>query len=384
MRVLHLIPSLTRGGAERQLLQLVCEDGAARSHSIVTMMDCSTNQNYKVESGKALVTGLGMRRGVPSLHGLWRMCKLIRDLKPDVLHSWMYHANLLGLLAASLMRVPLLIWGIRCSDMDFSRYSALSRLVFRLNALTSDIPSIIVVNSRRGISFHSEMGFSTRRMTFIPNGIDTKKFKPDVSARPALLEELKCDKRALLVGHFARYDPMKDHETFLLAAQAIRRAVPRVHFVLAGDGVGPGNEALTALIRKHDLTDCMSLLGPRDDVPRLMAALDLFCSSSAFGEGFSNTLGEAMASGVACVATNVGDTEVILGEGGLVVPARRPNELAQECIRMLQLEPEARAKIGRSATERVIDRFGISKSCEEYSQMYYRLVTNRVSAKDAQ
>ena len=374
LRILHLIPSLRYGGAENQLLQIVRHLSArGHEHSIVTMLEPDLDNAMPLDPARIHVKSLRMRRGTPSLAGFSNFCRLLRSERPQILHTWMYHANLLGLVAGKIAGVPNIVWAIRCSDMDFSKYSLLSRLVFNTGAVLSRWPDVIVFNSRAGIAVHSQHGFANRDIEFIPNGIETRRFRPDADARASVRNELGCGTSDMLVGHFARFDPMKDQATFIRGAALIRRTVPAVRFLMAGTGVTAQNAALVGMLRQANLLDCFSLLGVRSDIPRLMAALDLFCSTSAFGEGFSNVVGEAMASGVPCVVTNVGDSAEIVGDSELVVPPGDPNAFAQACVRILVMPADHRARIGLNSTERIRENFELQIVHAQYEALYQRL-----------
>lgn len=374
MRILHLIPSLRHGGAENQLLQMVRHRSArGHEHSIVTMLEPDPDDALPLDTARIHVKTLRMRRGVPSPAGFSDFCRLLRSEKPQILHTWMYHANLLGLVAGKIAGVPNIVWAIRCSDMDFSKYSLLSRLVFNSGAVLSRWPDVIVFNSRAGIAVHSQHGFANRDMEFIPNGIETRRFRPDAEARASVRNELGCGTSDMLVGHFARFDPMKDHETFIRGAGLIRRTVPAVRFLMAGNGVTSKNVVLMDMLRQANLQDCFDLLDVRSDIPRLMAALDLFCSTSSFGEGFSNVVGEAMASGVPCVVTNVGDSAEIVGDTGLVVPPRDSAAFARACVEILMMPADDRARLGLNSTNRIRENFQLQIVHEQYEALYQRL-----------
>ena len=374
MRILHLIPSLRYGGAENQLLQMVRYPSAAGlEHSIVTMLEPERDDASPLDTGRIRVNTLRMQRGMPSLAGFSDFCRLLRSEKPAILHTWMYHANVLGLVAGKVVGVPNIVWAIRCSDMDFSKYSLLSRVVFRTGAVLSRWPDVIVFNSRAGIAVHSQHGFANPHIEFIPNGIETSRFRPDADAKASVRHELGCRASDILVGHFARFDPMKDHDTFIRGAGLIRQTVPDVRFIMAGSGATSQNTALMDMLRHANLVDCFYLLGMRADTPRLMAALDLFCSTSAFGEGFSNVVGEAMASGVRCVVTNVGDSAQIVGDTGCVVPPRDPAAFAHACVTLLTMPADERSRMGLDSAQRIREHFELRNVHEQYRSLYRRL-----------
>jgi glycosyltransferase involved in cell wall biosynthesis len=263
----------------------------------------------------------------------------------------------------------MLCWNIRCSDMDMSRYSHLSRLVLRVLAGLSGCPDLVVVNSEAGRRLHEKLGYSPRRWEIVPNGFDLNRFHPDAAARRSLREELSIAPDSLLIGLVARHDPMKDHQTFLEAAGLVARERSDVHFVLVGHGINRHNAQLAELISRLALEEQIHLLDERGDIPRLMAALDILALSS-LGEGFPNVVGEAMACGIPCVVTDVGDAADVVGETGIVVPPRDPKAMADAWKKLLGLPASKRQSLGRDARRRVEDSFSIQSVARRYEQLY--------------
>jgi glycosyltransferase involved in cell wall biosynthesis len=372
--VAHLITGLGTGGAERQLARLAATGGGEFTHMVISMTDLGPVGEQMRRAGIE-VHALGMRRGRISPSGVGRLVGLLRRSRPVLLQTWLYHADLLGVLAAPLAGVGTVVWNLRCSDMDFARYSRLSALVVRLSARLSGLPAAVVHNSQAGRRAHERLGYHPRRWQYIANGFDTEDFRPDPEARSHVRSELGIGADAPLVGLMARYDPMKDHATFLSAASRLAAHDPTVHFVLAGAGVEPGNADLERQIATEGLQGKVSLLGRRDDMPRLCAGLDLAVSSSAFGEGFPNSLGEALACGVCCVATDVGDAAEIIAEAGRTVPARDPAALADAMAEMLAMPSDQREALGRQARARVAQDYGIAAIVGRYAALYGDLLS---------
>jgi glycosyltransferase involved in cell wall biosynthesis len=286
----------------------------------------------------------------------------------------MYHANLLGVIAGKLAGVPHIVWNIRSSNIDFSHYRRLTRWTVFLGARLSGFVDAVIVNSEVGRSVHRAWGYHNARMIVIPNGFNIDHLKPDPSARGSVRAELGVRQDTLLIGLIARYHPRKDHASFLNAAALLCRREPLVHYLLAGDGVALENSELSHLVRENGLERHIHLLGRRRDIPRLTAALDIATSSSAFGEGFSNAVGEAMACGVPCVVTDVGDAADIVGDTGSVVPAGNPEALARGLADMMDLGPDGRKALGQRARQRVEARFSQARMVEAYESLYERLV----------
>lgn len=372
LTVAHLITTLERGGAEAMLAKLVRAQAPLGVRSLVISLTGPGVYGPELEREGVAVWSLGMRRGVPEPAALLRLVGILRRERPQLLQSWLYHADLLALLAAPLAGVPKLCWNIRCSDMDMSRYSRLSRWLLRLLARLSGRPDAVLVNSEAGLQLHQRLGYRPRSWQVIANGFDIGRYRPDPAARREIRAELGLSEDHLAVGLIARFDPMKDHAGFLAAAAQVAQRLPQARFVLAGREVEPGNPAFAAA-SSGALAGRVSLLGPRSDVPRLMAALDLCCLGSAFGEGFPNVVGEAMACGVPCVATDVGDASRVIGETGRVVPPGNPAALAAALTELLDSPPETRRRLGAAARQRIEDEFSIEIIARRYLDLYRRL-----------
>jgi glycosyltransferase involved in cell wall biosynthesis len=373
IRVLFVTTGLDTGGAELMLYRLIAGlDRATFACSVVSLTDCGPTA-AKLRALGVPVQALGMRRGVPDPRAVPRLARWMRRLAPDVVQTWMYHADLIGGLAARLAGRRALAWSLRQSTLD-ARTSKRSTVwtVRACAPLSRFVPARIVCCSEASRRVHVAAGYTSRKMLVIPNGFDVGAFRPDPGVRVAVRRELSVPDDALLVGLVARWDPQKDHATFLRAAARVAARCP-AQFVLCGEGVTSDNAVLAGWIEAAGLGGRCHLLGSRDDMPRLTAALDVACSASAYGEGFSNVLGEAMACEVVCVATDVGDAALIVGDTGRVVPPRDAAALAAALGEVLALDPGARAQLGRAARARVQQQFDLSTCVARYAALYSRL-----------
>jgi len=340
---------------------------------VVSMADLGLVAD-SIQSRKIPVFSLGMRLGRPSLGGFLRFYRILREECPEIVQTWLYHADLLGLIAGKLARARRIVWGIRCSDMDLGDYRFLTALTVRANARLSFMPDAIVVNSEKGREVHQKLGYSGKNMVLIENGFDLTRFHPDEGARDWLLQQLALPKNAILIGLVARWDPMKDQHNFLRAATLAVESMASAHFLMVGPGMDPANRKVTELIDQGGLEGRVHLLGLRNDPSRIMAALDMACSSSAYGEGFPNTIGEAMACAVPCVVTDVGDSARLVGDTGRVVPPRNPEALAIAWRELMDLGEEGRHRLGAAARSRVRDHFDLSRIVARYEALYRSLI----------
>jgi glycosyltransferase involved in cell wall biosynthesis len=367
LKILLLTPSLEVGGAERQLVSLAgCLDN--REHT-VHMALFRKHGALLEELSEAVVTHDLRKQGRFDFFGFMiRLRKLVKDVKPDVIYSFLGVPNLAtALLKLSGVRVPV-VWSVRASDVDLTQYDWLSRVCGSLEAIFSPLADHIVINSVAGREHFIKQGFSHKALTVVYNGIDSVRFKPDIFSGTPLRQQCCFEKEDILVGIVARLDPMKDHETFLRAARLAKDRDPDLRFVGVGDG--PLRGRLEDLSRQLGLCHDLVWAGAHSDMPAVYNALDILCLSS-ITEGFPNVLGEAMSCGVPCVATDVGDAAHIVGDTGLVVPKRNPEALAEAMVRMARRVRNGEVPDTRT---RIVERFSQERMVLETEKILLEVV----------
>ena len=382
--VAHVITGLRQNGAETMLLKLLQQtDRTQFSVRVFTLLAPPGPLAARIEGLGIRVDALGISRGVPNPLGIWRLATALRDMRPDVVQTWMYHADLVGGVAAKLasMRLPVL-WNIRQSTFDPTHTRRRTVGVARLCArLSSRLPERIICCSEAARGVHVALGYDESRIQVIPNGFDATAFRPDPDSRVAFRAELGLPPDTPLVGMVARVDPQKDHRTFVAAAARLHARLPNVHFVLCGNGSEHAIAELTGWIERDGLRQVCHVLGERNDIPRVAAALDVATLSSAFGEGFPNVLGEAMACEVPCVATDVGDSAYVLGDSGRIVPPRDPDALAGAWGDLLTAGDDVRKALGQRGRRRIVDNFSISRIARSYEAAYRSVVASTVRSR---
>jgi glycosyltransferase involved in cell wall biosynthesis len=317
------------------------------------------------------VTSLSLRRRPAALSRAGRLVPALRTARPDVVQGWMYHGNLAATIGARWARLAApVVWNLRGSQYGVGREKPLTRIAVAAGRVLSRRAVRIIYDSETSRAQHRALGYYDGRALCIPNGFDVTRFAPSASARREVRAELGVADSAPLIGHVARYHPAKDHATLLRAYAEIRGRIPEARLVLAGSRVDRHNRELVALAGHLRVLEGVMLVGERTDVPRLLAALDLLCSSSAWGEGFANVLGEAMACAVPCVSTDVGDAARVLGNTGRLVPPRNPALLAAACIELLALPPAERLRLGAAARGRIVEHFALAAIAERYVAVY--------------
>lgn len=379
MKVVHVVTGLGTGGAEMMLWKLLAAIPAARHQAVVVSLLDRGTIGPRIESLGHGVHALRMRRTRPSATALGRLRALLLRERPDLVQGWMYHGNLAALVGARLAfgrRVPV-VWNVRQSLQSTQQVRWLTGLVVWTGARWSSAPRAVIYNSRAAAVQHESIGYDRRRTRVIANGFDTSEFRPDSSRGAAIRKHLGLHDGELVIGMIARWHPQKDHATFLNASRMIADAMPNARFVLAGRGVEGSNEHLARLVSEQRLGERVTLLGERTDTPNIYNAMDVACLSSAWGEGFPNVLGEAMACGVPCVATDVGDSAWVLGDTGRIVPVGRPDELARACLDLLQAGRLDRHMLGARCRERICGHFDLSSIAGQYADLYDAVVEGR-------
>ena len=373
IRVVHVINSFGFGGAEAMLCNLLLRSDRDRFDlHVVSLIDDLRVAGSIIEAGIPLTT-IGMKPGVPSPLAMVRLIRHLRRIRPQVIQTWMDHSNLIGGIAGRFVPGAKIAWGIHHSNHVRGLTKRSTLLTVRACAtLSGRVPARIVCCSEHGRTLYAARGFAKETMTVIPNGFDTDRFRPDRQAALEVRAELGLPADATLIGLVARYDPLKDHATFVRAAGLLHKSIPQVHFLMCGDKVNGDNAALVEQISSLGLIGSCHLLGPRRDMARIFAALDV-ATSSSISEAFPLAVGEAMSCGVPCIATDVGDSVLMIGPAGKIIPPGDPVALAAGWSQILQMDAADRAQLGAAARKRVRELFDLGAVARRYETLYQEL-----------
>jgi glycosyltransferase involved in cell wall biosynthesis len=370
IHVMFVIRSLAAGGAERQLVELAKGLDQCRFRiTLVTFYDGGALRP-EVENAEG-ISVLSLRKKCRwDVAAFLRLGMVVRRARPDIMHGYSGVPNLVCLVIGRIARIRV-VWGLRSSYLDLRHCGWLSRVVFIITAWLSPIADLLIYNSYTGRDYHTAHGYCARRTLVIPNGIDAERFHPDRAAGCRVRDEWGIGVHESVVGLVGRLDPVKDHPTFLHAAYLLVQERSDLRFVCIGDGKPAYRQEMETLADSLDLGHRLIFSGGRDDMPAVYNALDMLVSSSR-GEGFSNAIGEAMACGVPCVVTDVGDSALIVGETGEVVPSRDPAALAysiRTCIARL-------SGIGASgsARQRILEHFGVARLAQSTAEALEQLL----------
>ena len=375
LKVLFISSGLDAGGAEGMLLRVMEHLDRERLAPVVISLTGIGEIGEKIRELGIQVHDLGISRSglqIPVL-SFFKLRRMIKVINPDVVQTWQYHADLLGGLAARLAGIKTVSWGIRNGELP-PEHSKFSTQMVRIicSWLSYQLPKKILFNSREAQAVHANVGYDERKFEVIPNGFDLHDNTPNLETRATVRRELDLSEDTLLVGFFARIDPVKNHEGFLEAAALIHADLPEVHYVMAGRNVDQSNQDILRMIENYKLSKCVHLLGHRNDIEKLMTGIDVHVSAS-HTEAFPNVIGEAMASGTPSVATDVGDSAWIIGETGKVVSRGNMQALAEGVTDLLMMPLENRQALGRKARARIKEEFEIGEVAGLYQQYFFDL-----------
>lgn len=369
-KIIHIITGLNRGGAEASLYRL-CTSDTSNQHIVISLLDSGKYGTLLQEAG-ITVHSLNMPRGRITLNGLWRLSQLLTNHYPDVVQTWMYHADLIGGVVAKIVGIKHVYWGIRHSNLEKGKAKRSTIFIAKLCAVLSPwVPEKIVSCSHQAALAHQTLGYQADKFVIIPNGFDLTEYKPDEVVRRDLRIEWNIDEDAQLIGMVARFDPQKDHRNLFSALVCLMNTRPDFKCVLVGDGMTVDNGELLSCLDAYGLRNKVLLLGPRDDIIGVMNALDVHVLSS-LGEAFPNVLAEAMACGTPCVTTDVGDAALIVGDTGWVVERQNPEALASAIRLALDAisDTTARTVRSRQCREHIMAHFSVERMLDKYQRCW--------------
>lgn len=371
MKILHIVTGLGDGGAEAVLYRL-CQADTGNKHAVISIMD-KGKYGALLESMGVKVYCLNAPRGSITLNHFFQLYKLIKIQNTDVVQTWLYHSDLLGGIAAKLAGVDKVVWGVHHTVLDPKHSKLSTRIVAKVcSVLSYIIPDSIVYVAERGREVHEKNGYQVKRSVVIPNGYNLSVFQPDESARNEIKAELQLPKNTIVFGMVARFDPFKDHKNLLEAFSVLRTYGVQFKLLLVGTDMTTDNRELVSWIDDFGLNESVLCLGQRNDVSKVMNALDIHVLSSN-SEAFPNVLCEAMACGVPCVSTDVGDASIIVGNTGLIVPISDSKALAgalNEIYKHWLLGDKSWIEKKECAQARIASEFSIDTMVQRYNEVW--------------
>jgi glycosyltransferase involved in cell wall biosynthesis len=370
VKITHIINTLELSGAELMLFHLLSCLPRSEFDSDVIALRGPGPVGEKIASLGIETSSLGLGRNRPALGGVPTLIRRLRSTRPDLVHTWMYHANLSGGIAAAFAgRIPV-VWGIHHNDPNSRFMGQGSRLSASLSSeFSSVLARRIICVSESCRRAHVRFGYAEDRSVVIPNGVDTSVYRPDPAAREDIRREFRIPDDAITIGVVGRFDPAKNHRGFFRAVERLPESSLRAHLLLCGRDVDWKNEKLVRWIDASGMADQCTLAGERDDVPRLMNAIDIGCLPSRT-ESFGLVVAEMMACGVPCVVTDVGAAAEIVSDTGITVPPDDSDALAQALLDMASLDADHRRRRAVQARDRIEARFGLSMMADAHAALY--------------
>lgn len=370
MKIVFIVSGLSIGGAEGVLFNIIKRLRQNETSIHVISLTKLGEVGSKIRAMEIPISVLNINTKLLPILGILKLIYLLKIIKPDIVQTWMYHADLIGGTTAKFFSNSPIFWGVRSADFLNAETKWSTKLCLRLCVLLSSVvPNTVIFNSQKGASFHSDLGYNNKKTVVIRNGIDLKKFKPLVRAREGIRSELNIPQRSPIVGMVGRFDPLKNHSGFINAAAMVVKEVPNAHFVMAGSKVDSSNFVLLELIKKNKLENNVHLLGTRKDMPFIMSSLDVCCLSSS-SEGCPNVLIEAIASGTPCISTDVGDVRFIINDHKWIVPIGDMAQLKEKIVLYLSLPEKIREQMSRNARKHALRNFDVEAMVNNYVNIY--------------
>jgi len=383
MNVLHITTDLGNGGAQAVLYSLVT-NSPSHKHVIITMVGGGKYQGYLAEKGYT-VASLGMKRGVFSFKAFVDLYKLIRLHKPDVIQTWLYHANVFGGVAARLALQGNVIWGIHNTKLEESTTSWSTRQVIKVSGwLSRVVPKATICCSRSAIDYHAQIKYPKEKMVFVANGYDIKRFLPKSPTDTDKHQSLAPRARTEFVT-LARWDAQKDHPNLFKACGIlVDNGIKDFHCTLAGTDIDETNEQLMRLLQQYQIKEYVTLLGPITTVPELLRQSDYLILPS-LGEAFPNVVAEAMLSGTPCIVTDVGDAAEMVQTTGWIVEPRNSEALAEKMIEARNLKQEGGLKaLQARCNARAIAEFPVDKMVAGYERVWVNVLNKQPASSRVQ
>lgn len=377
MKILHIITGLSTGGAETMLYKLVKEsNNRPEEHVVVSMMDEGTRgDGIKLY---ATLYCLNLKQGRFSFKAFWNLIKIIKKEQPDIIQGWMYHANLIASLANVFCR-KVLFWNVRQSLTNLDNEKTLTKIVINLSKIISRYsPNRIVYNSYTSLNQHKAIGFESDKSFVLVNGFDLTIFSAaSENDKLQVREKLGIPHGSLVFGHVARFHPMKNHIGFVEAISSLMEIYPHIYVVMVGLGVNKENHELMRVINEKANHDRFILEGERNDLHKIFHSFDFLVSPSLWGEAFPNVIGEAMACGIPCVVSDVGDSAQIVGETGFIFNPNDPLLLRNSLNDAISLDSVQYANRSEAVRLRVEALYSISSVYSQYIAAYKDVVISR-------
>ena len=374
MRILHVINGLDDGGAEGVLYR-ICTYDKEHEHIVLSMQGLGKyGKLLRYHCIEVRALNISTFKTLPC--AILKFREVLKETKPDLIQTWMYHANIFAGVLAKIFfyKIPV-VWNIRCTIMKLFEAGLTTYILIYLSSLLSYfIPDCIIVCGNSVKSDHQEVGYKSSKIKIIENGFDLEYFKPPKKSQNF---NNNYHTKGLIVGVLGRFHPQKNHDLAIKACSIAISKNINLKLYLAGSGMTTDESELNKSIRKHRMENFTEFFGALKDVRVFFKEIDVLLLPSKFGEGFPNVLAEAMAYGIPCIATSIGDSKRIIGKTGWVVSTEKPKEIVSAFEEIIDIKNEGSWIIIKTAARQQIKQnFSISQMIISYTNCWKELVNS--------
>lgn len=366
-KIVHIIVGLNVGGAELMLKRLVLHSAKKNLYEqyVISLTDLGVvGPQLQDEGIKVYSLGMASLSSLPLT--FIKLRSLLKKVNPDVVQTWMYHADFIGGLTAKSAGIKNIVWGVRTTDVTQGGSNLTVQLAKICGRLSYKVPTAIVCAAHISKNHHIALGYDKSKMLVIPNGYDMDSICATKLDGYKIREENNLTKDDIIVGSVGRFNPVKNQKLFVQVAAELISVKPSLKFVMVGRDNTVDNKVLTGWLKQYGITKNFRLLGQRDDIAKCFQAFDVFCLHSKT-EGFPNVLVEAMANNIPCIATDVGDAKLILQNYGVTSSNNNADELAYCILKMID-------KISKNKVQEtysyIRDNFSIENTYNEYAKVW--------------
>jgi len=365
--VLHIISGLGIGGAEAALFKLVSGSNQIGDKHSVVVLKRIEGMEQDFFDAKISVEFFSFDKN--PIREFFKLVTYIRNGKFNIVQTWMYHADLIGGLAAFIARSPNIIWGVRTTGLSANSKFSTKCVRFVCARLSHWIPKTIVYVANSAVQSHIEVGYSAKKICVIPNGFNLDNLQFNIRFKEEFRKTFNIAKDELIIGTVGRFNPAKDYENFVKACGIVAKNNPQTRFLMIGKNLDDENGQLKSWIQSSTYPHNFVLLGEQRNIANYLSTMDIFCLSSRI-EGFPNVIGEAMAVGIPCVVTDAGDSAYIVGDSGVVVEKENSEQLGSALISLINKSDSYKTNLKNKAKERIQSEFTIKNVVLLYQKLY--------------